>query len=96
MARSGAISGNGSGDIFLAFSTANPEAHHDDRRVANACFIPNSRLDRIFEAVIEAVDEAIVNAMVANETMTGFQGATVEALPRDRVVELLRERGAIG
>lgn len=64
--------------------------------IANACFIPNSRLDRILEAVDEAVDEAIFNAMVAIETMTGFQGATVEALPHDRVVELLRERGAIG
>ena len=79
--RSGAISGHGSGDIFLAFSTANAAAHHDERRLAQAQFVPNSRLDRFFTAVIQSVDEAVLNAMFANETMTGFDGHVVEALP---------------
>lgn len=88
--RSGAISGHGSGDIFVAFSTANAEAHHDEQRLADAQFVPNSRLDRFFNAVIEAVDEAVLNAMVANETMTGFDGRVVEALPRDEVQRMIR------
>ena len=95
MGRSGAISGHGSGDIFMAFSTANAQALHDEPTVATATFIPNAALDPIFAAVIQAVDEAILNAMVANETMQGFEGRTIEALPRDRVAEILQERGVV-
>lgn len=83
--RSGAISGHGSGDIFLAFSTANADAHHDEERLAEARFVPNARLDRFFAAVIQAVDEAVLNAVFANETMTGFDGNVIEALPVDDV-----------
>jgi L-aminopeptidase/D-esterase-like protein len=93
MTRSGAISGHGSGDIFMAFSTANQDAHQDDERLYRASFIPNARLDSLFEAVIQAVDEAILNAMVANETMHGFQGTVVEALSHERTMEILRAHG---
>ena len=93
--RSGAISGHGSGDIFLAFSTANADAHHDDRRLAIAEFVPNARLDRIFEAVIQAVDEAILNALFANETMQGINGTVIEALPHDRVLAILKDHRAL-
>ncbi len=95
MGRSGAISGHGSGDIFLAFSTANADAHHSEARLATADFVPNARLDKMFEAVIQAVDEAIMNSIFANETMTGFEGRVVEGLPRERVIELLKQHGAI-
>jgi D-aminopeptidase len=88
--RSGAISGHGSGDIFLAFSTANADAHHDERRLAEARFVPNSRLNRLFAAVIQSIDEAVLNSMFANQTMTGFNGNVVEALPVEEVRSALR------
>jgi L-aminopeptidase/D-esterase-like protein len=93
--RSGAISGHGSGDIFMAFSTANADAHHDEQRLAKAEFVPNSRLDRTFEAVIQAVDEAIMNAIFANETMEGFQGSRIEGLPHKKVMALLDKHKAL-
>ncbi|MDP6094979.1 MAG: P1 family peptidase, partial [Gammaproteobacteria bacterium] len=88
--RSGAISGHGSGDIFLALSTANEEAHHDDSTLADASFIPNSRLDRIFEAVIQAVDEAVINSMFANETMRGRNDVVVNAISHNQVRDVLQ------
>lgn len=89
MGRSGAISGHGSGDLFLAFSTANEMAHQNTDQLSSTQFIPDAQLDPLFEAVIQAVDEAILNAMVANETMTGFKGARVAALPIETVLELM-------
>ena len=89
MGRSGAISGHGSGDLFLAFSTANKTAHQNGDQLSNMQFIPDALLDPLFEAVIQAVDEAILNAIVANEPMTGFKGARVEALPIKQVLNLM-------
>ena len=89
MGRSGAISGHGSGDLFLAFSTANKTVHQNGDQLSNMQFIPDALLDPLFEAVIQAVDEAILNAMVANEPMTGFKGARVEALPIKQVLNLM-------
>ena len=93
--RSGSISGHGSGDIFMAFSTANESAFHNENKLASAQFIPNSRLDRIFEAVIQSVDEAILNAMIANDAMEGFQGSRIEALPHNEVIEILRKHNVL-
>ena len=76
--RSGAVSGHGSGDIFVAFSTANGSAFLDTNQLAAVQFIPNSRLDKIFEAVIQSIDEAILNAMFANETMGGLKAAELK------------------
>jgi L-aminopeptidase/D-esterase-like protein len=87
--RGGAISGNGSGDILLAFSTANADALHDDETLARASFVPDWRLDPFFEATIEAVDEAVINALVVNETMTGCDDHTIHALPHDQVARLV-------
>ncbi len=92
--RSGSISGHGSGDIFLAFSTANEDAHHDEDRLAVADFLPNSRLDVLFEAVIQSIDEAIMNALFANDTMRGKNGSVIYGLPHDRVLSLLKEHRA--
>ncbi|MSP81513.1 MAG: S58 family peptidase [Alphaproteobacteria bacterium] len=91
--RSGAVSGNSSGDIFLAFSTANLGAAGARLGLPAATFIPEDQIDSLFTAVIRATDEAILNAMVANQTMIGRDGHTVLALPHDRVRELLAKYG---
>jgi D-aminopeptidase len=92
LARTGATSGNGSGDIFLAFSTANPGAASSPE-VAQVSMLSNTRISALFTATVEATDEAIVNALVAAETMTGVEGRTVEALPHDRLRQILARYG---
>jgi L-aminopeptidase/D-esterase-like protein len=92
LGRTGAISGNGSGDIFLAFSTANTEALQEGPTLSSAAFIPDPKLDPFFAATIQAVDEAILNSLVANETMTGADDRVVHALPLDEVRRLLEAR----
>jgi D-aminopeptidase len=89
LARTGSTSGNGSGDIFIAFSTANPRAAAA-KEPPNVSMIPNESLNPVFEAAVQATEEAIINAMMAAETMTGFSGHRVSALPQDRLRELLR------
>ena len=91
LARTGTVSGNGSGDLFLAFSTANPEASNPDKLTRSVETVPNDRLDPIFEATVQATEEAVVNALVDNQTMTGRDDHRVEALPHDRVRELLKK-----
>ena len=90
LARNGSVSGNGSGDIFLAFSTANPQAA-EASGTRTLTILPNDRLGPLFEATVEATEEAIVNALVAAETMTGVDGHTVLALPHDRLREVLKK-----
>ncbi|HWU89022.1 MAG TPA: P1 family peptidase, partial [Kofleriaceae bacterium] len=90
LGRMGSVSGDSSGDIFLAFSTANP--HVADRAaIASVNIFPNAEITWLFEATVDATEEAIVNALVAGRTMTGVNGETVEGLPLDRVRELLRK-----
>jgi L-aminopeptidase/D-esterase-like protein len=92
LARTGSTSGNGSGDIFIAFSTANPEA--DKEPGPNAVqTVSNERISPLFTATVEATEEAIVNAMVGARTMTGIDGHTVIALPHDRLKEALKKYG---
>jgi L-aminopeptidase/D-esterase-like protein len=88
--RSGGMGGNGSGDIFVAFSTANPKTGGSDT-VTNVAMLPNTRMDALFAATVQATEEAILNAMLAAETMTGANGARVEALPHDRLLAALRK-----
>jgi L-aminopeptidase/D-esterase-like protein len=90
VARNGGIAGNGSGDIFIAFSTANAGAGAS-ADVTSVSMLPNDAIDPLFEATIEGVEEAIVNAMIAARTMTGRDGRTVPGLPHDRVREILRK-----
>ena len=92
LARSGATSGNSSGDIFLAFSTANPEVASAQREV-HVNMLSNNRISALFSATVEATDEAIVNALIAAETMTGRDGRRVEALPHDRLRAVLKKYG---
>jgi L-aminopeptidase/D-esterase-like protein len=92
MARTGSLGGNGSGDIFLAFSTANPGAGRaDESGLTSLQALANEKLDPLFSAAVYATEEAIINAMVAAETMTGRDGLTVEALPHEQVREILRQ-----
>jgi L-aminopeptidase/D-esterase-like protein len=90
LARTGSISGNGSGDIFIAFSTANPEAGKPSG-TASLTMLANEGLDPLFAATVQATEEAIINAMVAAERMTGADGHTVIALPHDRLRDVLRK-----
>jgi D-aminopeptidase len=89
LARVGGFGHNGSGDIFLAFATGNHLPANPDTPY-KLKMIPHHHMDPLFEGAIEAVEEAIVNALTAAETMTGFKGRTVYALPLDelqRVIE---------
>src|SRR2546422_647661 len=90
LGRDGALSGNGSGDIFIAFSTANPGAIGPEG-LHQISMLPNDQLDPIFLATVQATEEAVINAMVAAETMTGINNRTVIALPHDRLREVLRK-----
>jgi L-aminopeptidase/D-esterase-like protein len=90
LARTGSVSGNGSGDIFLAFSTANP--HADKEPGPNTVkVVSNERISPLFSATVEATEEAIVNAMVGAKTMTGIDGHTVIALPHDQLQQVLKK-----
>jgi L-aminopeptidase/D-esterase-like protein len=88
LARTGSISGNGSGDIFIAFSTANPSAART-QGIVDLKMLPNDDMDPLFEATVQATEEAIVNALVAAETMTGADNHTAIALPHDRLQQVL-------
>jgi D-aminopeptidase len=90
LGRDGSYSGDGSGDIFIAFSTANPGAV-GTTGIHQISMLPNDSLDPIFLATVQATEEAVINAMVAAETMTGINGHTVIALPHDRLRDVLRK-----
>jgi len=91
IARVGGTASNGSGDIFIAFSTANPGAARAAGGPVDLKMLPNETESAFFSATIEAVEESIVNALVAAVTMTGARGRTVQALPHDRLREILRK-----
>lgn len=90
LGRDGSYSGDGSGDIFIAFSTANPGAG-SSKGLHQVTMLPNEQLDPLFLATVQATEEAVVNAMVAAETMTGIDNHTVPALPHDRLREVLKK-----
>ena len=90
IARVGGLGANGSGDIFIAFSTAN-EGADVGREVVTVEMLPNRRMNPLIEATVQATEEAIVNALVAGETITGVNGNTVYGLPHDRLRDVLRK-----
>lgn len=90
LGRDGSISGNGSGDIFIAFSTANPGAAKPTG-ISSPSMLPNDRMNPLFEATVQAVEEAIVNAMVAAETMKGANDRVVRALPHEELRRVLKK-----
>jgi len=87
--RLGGVASNSSGDIFIAFSTANPHASRDSG-LAQVSMAANDRITPLFEATVQATEEAIVNAMLAAQTMTGADDLTVFALPHDRLRDVLK------
>ncbi len=91
LGRAGSVSSNSSGDIFVAFSTANREAAAEQEGVGSMRALANDRLTPLFEAAVQATEEAVVNALIAARTMTGAQGVTVHALPHDRLRQTLRK-----
>lgn len=92
LARTGGLGGNSSGDIFLAFATGNhlpaaPAAPYELR------MLPHEQINPLFRGVVEATEEAILNALCAAETMTGHNGHVAPALPHDRLREIMAARG---
>jgi L-aminopeptidase/D-esterase-like protein len=90
LGRLGSFAGNSSGDLFLAFSTANANAGKPEG-TPSLVMLPNDRIDPLFQATIDATEEAVVNAMLAAQTMTGADGIRVFGLPGERVVAALRK-----
>ena len=93
--RSGSVSHNGSGDIFLAFSTANEEAVAADEGLPAASFVPDAKINPLFTAVVQSIDEAILNSLIANKTMVGRDDREVIALPHDDLCAVLKEYGPL-
>jgi L-aminopeptidase/D-esterase-like protein len=87
---------NSSGDIFIAFSTANAVEASKDEGISNLTMLPNERINPLFSATVQATEEAILNAMVAAETMKGLNGNTVYALPHDKLKEILKKYNRLG
>jgi L-aminopeptidase/D-esterase-like protein len=92
--RMGGISGAGSGDLFLAFSTT-PAGGSDRESVASVRMLRDERIDPVYEATVQATEEAIINALLAAETMTGADDLRVPALPHDRLRTILRKYGRL-
>ncbi|CAN5211495.1 P1 family peptidase [soil metagenome] len=90
----GGRGGNSSGDIFIAFSTANPEIKKETG-IAHLEMLPNELISPLFEAAASATEEAIVNTLVAAETMEGVNGNKVYAIPHDRLIEALKKYNRI-
>src|SRR5881409_3690424 len=90
LARTGTISSNGSGDLFIAFSTANPNVASADQITHDVKTIPNDLMDPLFTGVVQATEEAVVNALIDNHSMTGRDNHRVDALPHDRLREIMK------
>jgi D-aminopeptidase len=102
LAQSGSIASNYSGDIFLAFSTSNRGSPKDrellprpDPTPREVKMLPNGHLDALFEATVQATDEAVLNALVGAKTMVGFQDHRVTGLPSDRLREIMQKHNRI-
>ncbi len=95
MARSGGVSAHYSGDLFLAFTTANDHALREAQAPVDIRYLPDQALTPLFEATIQATDEAIVNSFVGTSAMTGRDGVTLPGIPIDKVQALLRRHGRL-
>jgi L-aminopeptidase/D-esterase-like protein len=92
--KTGGLGSNGSGDIFIAFSTANPSAPGGSVLV-RLDMLPNDGINPLFAATVQATEEAIINAMIAAETMEGVNGHVVQAIPHDRLRSVLKKYGRL-
>jgi L-aminopeptidase/D-esterase-like protein len=95
LARTGTVGNNSSGDIFLAFSTANGEAFARRGGVARMEVLGNGDLDPLFRATVEATEEAVIDSMLMADTMVGRDGNTAIALPVDELLALMRRYGRL-
>jgi L-aminopeptidase/D-esterase-like protein len=93
LGRLGAVSYQSSGDIFIAFGRAEPEP--DSRSLQHFAALVNEALDPLLKAVVEATEESVVNALLAAPTMVGLHGNTVYAIPRKRLLDVLRKYHAL-
>jgi len=93
--RQGGFGGNGSGDIFVAFSTANQRAWFNDGPVTNIQMLPNDRISPLFQATAQATEAAITNALLGAETMTGANDLRIYAMPVDRMLAAMRKYGRL-
>jgi L-aminopeptidase/D-esterase-like protein len=89
----GGIAGAGSGDLFIAFSTASVGG--PDQQVKSVAMLGDERIDPVYEATVQATEEAIINAMLAAKTMRGADGYVVPALPHDQLQQVLRKYGRL-
>ena len=90
MARTGSLGGNSSGDIFLAFSTANPRAAYgDESGFAQLRALTNDHIDPLFGASVYAAEEAIINSMIAAEDMMGHNGLSIKAVPHEELIQVM-------
>ena len=96
LARTGAFASNGSGDYIIAFSTAEGVRRRVGEELPSFVDLPNPRTSALFQGVVEATEEAMVNSLLRATTVTGVDGFTSEAIPLDELIELLEEYGAIG
>ena len=90
ISRVGGFGSNGSGDIFITFSTANPGAFNREE-IRNINFLPNDLMNPFLNATAQATEEAIINALISAETMTGINNNTVYNLPHDRLKNILKK-----
>ncbi len=93
--RQGGFGGNGSGDIFIAFSTANPRAWFDDPPVKSLQMLANDRISPLFQATAQATEAAITNALLAAETTTGANDLRIYAMPVDRMLAAMKKYGRL-
>jgi D-aminopeptidase len=93
--RQGGFGGNSSGDIFIAFSTANARAWFNDRPVTDVKMLPNDRISPLFQATAQATEAAITNALLAAETTTGANDLRVYAMPVDRLLAAMKKYGRL-
>jgi L-aminopeptidase/D-esterase-like protein len=94
LARTGTTARQSSGDLLVAFSTANEDAG-ETTGTPRLVSLPNERLDPLYEAAVAATEEAVINALVAGRAMTGIDGHRVVGLPHDKVREILRRHGRL-
>jgi D-aminopeptidase len=93
--RQGGFGGNSSGDIFIAFSTANARAWFNDQPVTDVKMLPNDRITPLFQATAQATEAAITNALLAAETMTGANDLRIYAMPVDRLLAAMKKYGRL-
>jgi D-aminopeptidase len=93
--RQGGFGGNGSGDIFIAFSTANQRAWFNDAPVTTVQMLPNDRISPLFQATAQATEAAITNALLGAETTTGANDLRIYAMPVDRMLAAMRKYGRL-